>query len=190
MQEAFKVPLVIQLTDDEKFLWKDLNLDECHRLAFENAKDIIACGFDPRRTFIFSDLDYVGHMYVNIVRIWKAVTYNQARGIFGFEDGTSRSTSARSGSRRSRPRPRSPTRFRTSSGRAEEPAVPHPVRHRPGPVLPHDPRRRAALGFLKPALVESKFFPALKGESGKMSASDPDRHLLHRHAQADQGQGE
>jgi len=50
---------VIQLTDDEKFLWKDLQLDECHRLGFENAKDIIACGFDVSKTFIFSDLDYV-----------------------------------------------------------------------------------------------------------------------------------
>ena len=29
------------------------------------------------------------------------------------------------------------------------------------------------IGGHKPALVESRFFPALKGESGKMSASDP-----------------
>ena len=28
LQKAFKVPLVIQLTDDEKFLWKSLELDE------------------------------------------------------------------------------------------------------------------------------------------------------------------
>lgn len=28
------------------------------------------------------------------------------------------------------------------------------------------------LGHLKPALIESRFFPALQGESGKMSASD------------------
>ena len=42
----FKCVLVVQMTDDEKFLWKDLKLEECHRLAFENAKDIIACGFD------------------------------------------------------------------------------------------------------------------------------------------------
>lgn len=47
------------MTDDEKFLWKDLQLEECHRLGLENAKDIIACGFDITRTFIFSDLDYV-----------------------------------------------------------------------------------------------------------------------------------
>ena len=53
------MPLVIQMTDDEKFLWKDLQLEEAHRLAHENAKDIIACGFDPKKTFIFSDLDYM-----------------------------------------------------------------------------------------------------------------------------------
>ena len=59
LQDVFDVPLVVQMTDDEKFLWKDFTLDECHRLALENAKDIIACGFDVNKTFIFSDLDYM-----------------------------------------------------------------------------------------------------------------------------------
>lgn len=56
----FDVPLVVQLTDDEKFLWKDLTVEETHRLSYENAKDIIACGFDEEKTFIFSDYDYIG----------------------------------------------------------------------------------------------------------------------------------
>lgn len=60
LQEVFDVPLVIQLTDDEKYLWKDLTIEQCHRFAVENAKDIIACGFDVNKTFIFSDLDYMG----------------------------------------------------------------------------------------------------------------------------------
>jgi len=30
-----------------------------HRLAYENVKDIIAVGFDLKKTFIFSDLDYI-----------------------------------------------------------------------------------------------------------------------------------
>jgi tryptophanyl-tRNA synthetase len=60
LQDAFKVPLVIQLTDDEKFLWKNLTVEGCKRLARENAKDIIACGFDVQRTFIFSDFGFVG----------------------------------------------------------------------------------------------------------------------------------
>ena len=51
------------MTDDEKFLWKDLTLEEAHRLASENAKDIIACGFDVNKTFIFSDLDYMRLAY-------------------------------------------------------------------------------------------------------------------------------
>ena len=60
LQDTFDVPLVIQLTDDEKFLWKDLTLEEARRLAVENAKDIIACGFDKDKTFIFNDTEYIG----------------------------------------------------------------------------------------------------------------------------------
>ncbi len=99
------------MTDDEKFLWKDLTVEEAHRLAIENAKDVIACGFDVNKTFIFSDLEYMrcgpvmrgvftgdpspstahthSHcpaFYRNVLRIQKCVTLNQARGIFGFND--------------------------------------------------------------------------------------------------------
>ncbi|GKY97963.1 hypothetical protein MPSEU_000754300 [Mayamaea pseudoterrestris] len=95
LQDAFGVPLVVQMTDDEKFLFKGTysheegdNLDNFRRLTMENAKDIIACGFDRSKTFLFSDLDYVGTMYPNIVRIWKAATTNTVNSMFGF-DGSS-----------------------------------------------------------------------------------------------------
>ena len=40
--------------------------------AQENSKDIIAVGFDPERTFIFSDYGYMGgEFYRNITRIAK-----------------------------------------------------------------------------------------------------------------------
>ena len=64
LQDVFDVPLVIQLTDDEKYLWRDLQLEEAYRLAYENTKDIIACGFDVNKTFIFSNLDYMRYMHV------------------------------------------------------------------------------------------------------------------------------
>ncbi|GFH10231.1 uncharacterized protein HaLaN_05507, partial [Haematococcus lacustris] len=84
LQDAFNVPLVIQLTDDEKSIWKGLDVTEARRLARENAKDIIACGFDVSKTFIFSDFEYVGGaFYRNIVQIQRCVTMNQVRGIFG-----------------------------------------------------------------------------------------------------------
>lgn len=63
LQEIFDVPLVIQLTDDEKTLWKDIKLEDAHKMAYENAKDIVAIGFDVEKTFIFSDLDYIGLIY-------------------------------------------------------------------------------------------------------------------------------
>lgn len=65
------MPLVIQLTDDEKFLWKDLGLEEANHLAHENAKDIIACGFDVNKTFIFSNMEYMRSVYYTKVSIMK-----------------------------------------------------------------------------------------------------------------------
>lgn len=45
----------------------DLRLWTC---GLQNAKDIIACGFDVSKTFIFSDFEYVGGaFYRNIIRI-------------------------------------------------------------------------------------------------------------------------
>lgn len=51
--------------------------------AAENCKDIIACGFDVEKTFIFSNFDYMGTLYPNVVKIQKLITNNQVRGIFG-----------------------------------------------------------------------------------------------------------
>lgn len=60
LQETFNVPLVIQLTDDEKTLWKNLTVEQSMKLARENMKDILAMGFDVNKTFIFSDFDFIG----------------------------------------------------------------------------------------------------------------------------------
>lgn len=53
--------------------FRGLDIQEAQRLARENCKDIIACGFDINRTFIFSDFGYMGHgggqFYQNIVSI-------------------------------------------------------------------------------------------------------------------------
>jgi tryptophanyl-tRNA synthetase len=70
--------------DDEKFMWKNITLDQARKFTTENAKDIIACGFKPDKTFIFSDLDYIGSLYPNILRIQKRINLNQVSHIFGF----------------------------------------------------------------------------------------------------------
>lgn len=61
LQDVFDVPIVIQLTDDEKFLFKsNLTVEMCRQFAKDNAADIIACGFKPEKTFMFSNFDFVG----------------------------------------------------------------------------------------------------------------------------------
>jgi tryptophanyl-tRNA synthetase len=54
------------MTDDEKFLWKDLTIEEANRLTYENAKDIIACGFDVNKTFLFSNIEYMGYTFESL----------------------------------------------------------------------------------------------------------------------------
>jgi len=86
LQDVFDVPLVIQLTDDEKFLFKhNLTIADVQKFSRTNAKDIISVGFDMSKTFIFSDLDYVGQaFYHNVVKIARGITISQSKATFGF----------------------------------------------------------------------------------------------------------
>jgi len=179
LQEVFNVPLVIQLTDDEKFLWKEsLSLEQCHRLSYENAKDIIACGFDVKKTFIFSDIDYVGSsssFYKNILRIQRSVTFNQVRGIFGFGD------SDKIG-KISFPAIQAAPSFSTSfpqifGEKSNVPClIPCAIDQDPYFRMTRDVAPR--LNYHKPALLHSTFFPALQGAKTKMSSSDPNSSVF------------
>ncbi|KAL6071252.1 tryptophan--tRNA ligase [Balamuthia mandrillaris] len=86
LQQLFDVPVVIQLTDDEKYLFREnLTLSQIRRNLEENRRDIIACGFDPQKTLIFNNLDHMGlvGMYPNVVRIQRALLNSQVRALFG-----------------------------------------------------------------------------------------------------------
>ena len=49
------------MTDDEKFLYKpSLTIEDVQRFTRSNAKDILACGFILEKTFLFSDMEYMG----------------------------------------------------------------------------------------------------------------------------------
>lgn len=182
LQKAFNVPLVIQMTDDEKFLWKGEydpekgdNLHVYQRYTIENAKDIIACGFDKSKTFIFSDCDYVGHMYPNIVRVWKAITYNTAKGAFGFQGESNIGQSAFPAIQAV---PSFPSSFSVPfKGDQHLPClIPCAIDQDPYFRVTRDiahklvPKDHPLKG--KPSLIHCKFFPPLTGAEGKMAASD------------------
>ncbi|XP_049782576.1 tryptophan--tRNA ligase, cytoplasmic [Schistocerca cancellata] len=177
LQDVFNVPLVIQLTDDEKFLWKDLKLEEAISLAFENAKDIIACGFDEKNTFIFSDLTFVGQcpeFYQNVVRIEKSVTFNQVKGIFGFGDSD---VIGKISFPAFQAAPAFSTSFPFIFGKSKLPClIPCAIDQDPYFRMTRDVAPR--LGYNKPALLHSVFFPALQGAQTKMSASDSNTSIF------------
>ena len=168
LQDVFNCPLVIQLTDDEKFLWKDLALEECHRLGYENTKDIIAMGFDIKKTFIFSDLDYIQHLYPTVLEIQKRVTFNQARGIFGFTDSDNIGKQAFPAMQAA---PSFSKAFKIPlKGLKNMPClIPCAIDQDPYFRMTRDVAPRMKLH--KPALIHCKFFPALQGQNTKMSAS-------------------
>jgi tryptophanyl-tRNA synthetase len=65
------------VTDDEKFVFnQNLSLETTIKMGKENIKDIIAFGFDPEKTFIFSDVDYIKELYPNVLRVQKNITAN------------------------------------------------------------------------------------------------------------------
>uniref|UniRef100_A0A0C9R1K4 tryptophan--tRNA ligase n=1 Tax=Fopius arisanus TaxID=64838 RepID=A0A0C9R1K4_9HYME len=171
LQDVFDVPLVIQLTDDEKAIWKDLDIDVAIKLAHENAKDIIACDFNPNKTFIFSNLEHIGsnpEFYKNMIRIQKRVTFNQVKGIFGFGD------SDPIGKISFPPTQAAPALSTTFpfifKGARVQCLIPCGIDQDPYFRMTRDIAPK--LGLPKPALLHSIFFPALQGPRTKMSASD------------------
>lgn len=65
----------------------ELKPEQTYEFAYRNARDIIAVGFKPDKTFIFSDYDFVGGaFYRNISKVSRQITINQAKATFGFND--------------------------------------------------------------------------------------------------------
>lgn len=171
LQDVFDVPLVIELTDDEKFLFKPkLTIDDVKRFALVNAKDIIAVGFKPENTFIFSDLQYMGgSFYENVVRTSRQITTSTAKAVFGFQDsdciGKLHFASIQIATA-------FPSSFPDVLGLPPKTPCLIPC------AIDQDPYFRVCrdvadkLKFSKPALIHAKFFPALQGATTKMSASD------------------
>jgi len=175
-QDAFDVPLVIQLTDDEKYLWKDLKLEETRRMALDNAKDIIALGFDQKKTFIFSDCNQVGGpFYENMLKIMKRVTFNQVKKMFGFNESTNIGQIMFPAIQAA---PSFSSSFPSIFGKRSDMTCLIPCAIDQDPYFRMTRDVAPVLKYKKPALILSKFVPALQGAQSKMSASDPNSSIF------------
>ena len=159
LQDKFKVDLYFQLTDDEKFLFKpDLTLEETNKLAYENALDVIALGFKPKKTFIFSDIDYAKTLYREALKVAKKINFSTAKSVFGFTNDTNIGS------------------IWFTSMQAVPAFLPSVLKKRKIPCLipyaiDQDAHFRVArdvlpkLGYYKPGAIHCRFLPALSGAS-------------------------
>jgi tryptophanyl-tRNA synthetase len=165
LQDVFDVPLYFQLTDDEKFLFKEeLTLEDTNRMAHENALDVIALGFDKKKTFLFTDTEYAKTLYPLACKVAKRITTSTVKATFGLQDSDNIG------------------KMWFTSMQAVPAFLPSVQAGRNIPCLipmgiDQDPHFRISrdvmpkLGHYKPAELLCKFIPGLLGPAGKMSAS-------------------
>jgi tryptophanyl-tRNA synthetase len=162
LQEKFKVNAYVEITDDEKFLSNDdLSLDMTRKFAAENVLDIIAIGFDPERTFIFQDTEYIRNMYPLAVKIAKKLTFSQLRSTFGFDNSINPGLLFYPA-----------LQMCASMFEKKRCLIPAGIDQDPYWRLQRDVAE--SLGYHKAAALHLKFLPPLTGLEGKMSSSEPE----------------
>lgn len=158
-QDKFKVNLYIEITDDEKFLFrKEYTWKEVQQNAYDNILDIIAVGFDPERTFIFKDSEYIRNVYPLLLRTARKITGSTVKAVFGFDDSTNIGLSFYPA-------------YQVIPSFLEQKRCLIPC------AIDQDNYWRVqrdiaeSMGFKKASAVHCKFLPPLQGVSGKMSSS-------------------
>ncbi len=172
LQDKFDVDLYFQMTDDEKFLYSEqLSIADTIRFSKDNILDVIACGFDKKKTFIFSDIEYAKTLYRIALEISKHITFSIVKATFGFNNSTNTGL------------------IFFPSVQAVPSFLPSILQKKNIPCLipasiDQDPYWRGIaryvapkLGYYKPAQIHCKFVPGL-GRGGKMSSSEPETAIL------------
>jgi tryptophanyl-tRNA synthetase len=174
LQEKFDVELWFHFPDEEKFLFKEeLTLEDTRRYTYDNMLDVIALGFDPKKTHFLIDTVHAGLMYREACKVAKRITFSTARAVFGFTGETNIGAI-----------------FYTAM-QAVPAFLPSVLRGQNIPCLipygiDQDAHFRVArdvlpkLGFYKPAGIHCIFLPGLGGisEQGKMSSSETETTVL------------
>ncbi len=164
LQEKFDVDLLIQITDDEKYLFRDISENEIKTITRNNILDILSLGFNPEKTHIIVDSEQAGVLYNQAVRISRHITASTAKAVFGFTDSDSIGkyffTSMQA----------VPAFLLSAlSGKNVRCLIPYAIDQDPHFKVARDVIPK--LGYEKPSSIISKFIPSLKG-GGKMSSSD------------------
>jgi tryptophanyl-tRNA synthetase len=171
LQDKFDVKLIFQITDDEKFLFnEDSNFDLIQKYTYENLLDIIAMGFDPKKTKIIVNTRDIKYLYPLSIEIAKRITFSTAKAVFGFTNSTN------IGMIGFPPIQGAPCFLPSLIEKKATPVlIPAAIDQDPYWRMTRDLAEK--LGYPKPAQIHSKFIPGLTS-GGKMSSSKPETALF------------
>ena len=173
LQDTFKENLYIQIPDEEKFLAKkELTLEEVDKWVIDNILDIIAVGFDPDRTFIFQNREYVQRLYTTACKIAKKVNLSTAKAVFGFNNETNVGLVFYPIMQNV------PTFFEKKRC-----LIPSAIDQDPYWRVQRDIAE--SMGYFKTAAIHCKFLPPLTSVEGKMSTSESDIAIYLHDSQED-----
>ncbi|MBI2573438.1 tryptophan--tRNA ligase [Candidatus Woesearchaeota archaeon] len=167
LQEKFGVELYFQFPDEEKFLFKpDQSWEDSQKYLEENMLDVIAVGFDPKKTHFLIDTRHAQIMYPEACKVARKITFSTVKSAFGLKDDSNLGqifyTSMQA----------VPAFIGSVLAKKNIPClIPH--------AIDQDPHFRVSrdvipkLGYYKPASIQCRFLPGLggMGEDGKMSSS-------------------
>ena len=171
LQDKFDAKLYFQMTDDEKFLHTDsFTLPDTAKWTYDNALDLIALGFDPKKTRIIVDTKSMRVLYDLAIRVAKHMNLSTVRAVFGFEESTNIGMVFF-------PAIQAVPAFIESelSGHNVPCLIPAAIDQDPYWRVTRDVAPK--LGFYKPAQIHCRFVPGL-GRGGKMSASMPETSIF------------
>ncbi len=159
LQDRFGANLYIPITDDEKYLAKkEKDWKEVGKFADENILDIAAVGFNPDKTFIFKDSEYIKNAYPLLLKTARKINYSTVNAVFGFNEQTNIGLMFYPAYQCF------PTFFEDNRC-----LIPCAIDQDPFWRLQRDVAE--GIGYKKAAAIHSKFLPPLTGTDGKMSAS-------------------
>lgn len=171
LQDKFDVELWFQFTDDEKFWFNKKPMEEIQKWMYENMLDVIALGFNAKKTHFLIDTKHAGLIYPIAVKFADKITFSTVKSAFGFTNDYSIGQI-----------------FYTSI-QAVPAVIPSVLKKKNIPCLiplaiDQDPHFRVArdvypkLGYYKPSIIHGMFLPPLEGSAGKMSSSEANSAIL------------
>ncbi len=167
LQEAFGAELFFQFTDDERLLLlPGFDEAEADRWVFENARDVMALGFEPSRTEFIVNTRHPREVYPIALKIARRITSSTVRSVFGFDGGSSPGIMFFSAMQAA------PCFIASERSGGRVPClVPAGIDQDPYWRMTRDVAEK--LGYPKPAQIHCRMLPGL-GREAKMSSSIPE----------------